>query len=42
MSKKQEHSSRYPVWVRILAIALACLTASGGLTYAVLWILDLF
>lgn len=42
MSQKKESTHRYPLWVRALAIALACLTASGVLTYVILFISNLF
>lgn len=42
MSKKDNRSSAYPLWVRILSIALAAVTASGVLAYLVMFIIGLF
>ena len=42
MSQKKETTGRYPLWVRVLAIALAALTASGVLTYVILFITNFF
>ncbi len=42
MSKKKETSSHFPLWVRILAIALAGLTASGILMYVIIFFANFF
>ncbi len=39
---QKNHPSATPMWVRVTALALALLTASGILTYLVLFIIGLF
>jgi len=41
MEQKKKHTGT-PLWVRITAVALALLTASGILTYLVMLIVGLF
>lgn len=40
--QNKEHSSKYPLWIRILSLALAGLTASGVLVYIITFIINLF